>query len=476
MGHLHSALSSQRNDISRCTLLKQTAGASVALLLALSSQAIAADGARPNLMLIMTDQHCADVMSCAGNEYVKTPALDRLARHGVRFTRAYVTHPLCIPSRASFMTGRMPSQCREDVQSHASLGSYMKNAGYDTGYFGKWHIMPRQTENNKAWHGFDTIDTRGVDSEKGQKSVDFIKRSRNKPFFMITSFLNPHDICEWARIHSGVDDEMRNGEVGPAPASEECPPLPANFDPPLDEPEVVRQRLVHDERARTSVHPTSNWTKADWRQYRWAYCRLVELVDVQIGKLLDALQEVGQLENTLIVYTSDHGDGNASHQWNQKVVLYEEAIRLPMIVSWSGHTRSNVVDEHLVSMNLDLLPTFCEFAGAERKEGLSGNSLRQFVMADSEGDPARQLRSFVVTETKLFDDVQGRALITDRLKYIVYSAGKRPEQLFNLERDPGEMNSLVDHPEYQAQLQRHRTLLRSWMDSIGDPFSRAHLR
>ncbi|MDA2937340.1 sulfatase-like hydrolase/transferase [Acidobacteria bacterium AH-259-A15] len=446
------------------------------LLFVLSSEAAAADKTRPNLIFIMTDQHCADVMSCAGNKYVKTPALDRLARHGVRFTRAYVTHPLCIPSRASFMTGKMPSQCQDDVQSHTSLGSYMKEAGYDTGYFGKWHIRPRQTENNKSWHGFDTINTRGLDSEKARHSVDFIKRKRDRPFFMITSFLNPHDICEWARIHSGVNDEMRNGEVGPAPDPAKCPPLPANFDPPLDEPEVVRQRLVHDERARTSVHPTSNWTKADWRQYRWAYCRLVELVDVQIGKLLDALQETEQLENTLIIYSSDHGDGNASHRWNQKVVLYEEAIRLPMIVSWKGHTRPGVADGRLVSMNLDLLPTFCEFAGVELKEELPGKSLRQLVMADTKSDPAKQLRPFVVTETKLFDNVQGRALTTGRLKYIVYSAGKRSEQLFNLESDPGEMNSLVSHPAYQAELQRHRKLLRNWMDSIGDSFSLAHLK
>ncbi len=88
-----------------------------------------ADEVRPNLLFIIADQHCADVMSCAGNSFVETPALDRLARHGVRFTRAYVTHPLCIPSRASFMTGRMPSQCRDDVPSHKSLGASLQAAG-----------------------------------------------------------------------------------------------------------------------------------------------------------------------------------------------------------------------------------------------------------------------------------------------------------------------------------------------------------
>ena len=127
-------------------------------------------------------------------------------------------------------------------------------------------------------------------------------------------------------------------------------------------------------------------------------------------------------------------------------------------------------------MNLDLLPTFCEFAGVELKAELAGKSLRPLVMADTKNDPAEQLHPFVVTETKLFDDIQGRALMTGRLKYIVYSEGKRPEQLFDLESDPGEMNSLVNHPDYQAELQRHRKLLQNWIDSIGDSFSLAHLK
>ena len=118
MKHTHFPLSNHQGEKPKRPFLNRATRAAVALLFTLSSQAIAADRARPNLMLIMTDQHCADVMSCAGNEYVKTPAMDRLARHGVRFTRAYVTHPLCIPSRASFMTGKMPKD--EDQRKRES--------------------------------------------------------------------------------------------------------------------------------------------------------------------------------------------------------------------------------------------------------------------------------------------------------------------------------------------------------------------
>ena len=112
----------------------------------------------------------------------------------------------------------------------------------------------------------------GLDPVKTENSIAFLKQKRDQPFFMISSFMNPHDICEWARIHSGREDEMENGDIGSAPDPSQCPTLPANFDPPKNEPKVVRERLVSNERARTSVHPTGDWKEDDWRQYRWAYC------------------------------------------------------------------------------------------------------------------------------------------------------------------------------------------------------------
>jgi arylsulfatase A-like enzyme len=450
----------------RREFLKYIGAASTAL--ALPEDVMSEKTDRPNILFIISDQHTADVMSCAGNTDVSTPAMDRLAANGVRFSRAYVTHPLCIPSRASFMTGKMPSICRDDVQSHTALGARMKDAGYDTGYFGKWHIQPqRQTRSDADWHGFDAIDTRGLDDVKAANSVAFIEQERDRPFFMVSSFMNPHDICEWARIHSGVTDEIENGDIGPAPDPSACPALPANFEPSDNEPEVVRQRLVSNERARTFAHPTGEWTDDDWRQYRWAYCRLVELVDRQIQKLIDALEETGQLENTLIVYSSDHGDGNGAHRWNQKVVLYEEAVRVPFIVSWQGHTQAGVVDDALVSMNLDLMPTCCAFAETSPQEGL-----RAQVMSPSmtgTGHP------FVVSETKLFGDVYGRMLTSGQYKYIVYSEGHKPEQLFDLEADPGEMTNLVYTAGHETTLATHRDMLEGWTKSTGDPFSLEHV-
>ena len=114
----------------------------------------------------------------------------------------------------------------------------------------------------------------------------------------------------------------------------------------------------------TRAHPTQGWGETEWRQYRWAYARLIEKMDAEVGRVMDALKSAGLREQTLVVYTSDHGDGDASHHWNQKMVLYEEAVRVPLIVSWPGHTPAGKVDDaRLVSMGLDLLPTFCQFAG-----------------------------------------------------------------------------------------------------------------
>ena len=288
--------------------------------------------------------------------------------------------------------------------------------------------------------------------------------------------MNPHDICQWARIHSGVDDEIENGDVPPTPDPAACPELPHNHQPPNFEPEVVRKRLTIDARRRDFTHPTANWKDGDWRQYRWAYCRLIELVDRHVGELLDALEDTGQMDNTVVIYTSDHGDGFGAHKWNQKMVLYEESARVPFIVSWRGKTRAGAVDTlRLINMNLDLIPSVCDFAGAPAPSDLLGKSIKPLVMAGSTLHVSAQHHPFVVSETRLYEGAQGRLLTTGRYKYIVYESGDHPEQLFDLEKDPGEMNTLVYDPAHRHELERHRSLLKDWMARIGDGFTLDHV-
>ena len=181
---------------------------------------------------------------------------------------------------------------------------------------------------------------------------------------MVASFINPHDICQWARSQplpwGPIDDDV---------ATKDCPSLPANFAVPPFEPELLR--IVQG--LNPSIYPVRNWPDEHWRHYRHAYYRLVEKVDAQIGTILDALRETRLEENTVVIFSSDHGDGHGAHKWNQKTALYEECVRIPFIVSFKGVTDPGRVGAtHLVSSGLDLFPTLCDYAGIEPPRSLPG--------------------------------------------------------------------------------------------------------
>ena len=448
----------------------------------------------PNIVLVISDQHCADAMGCAGDAFVKTPALDSLAATGVRFRNTYCTYPVCMPSRASLMTGLWPHQLgKTDTEGEAdggkngsgkrgksdneleatiSLATRLRGAGYETAYFGKWHVGGSSAKPGSPWHGFDIIDDGRIDETTATQAAEFIQRKHDKPFFLVVSFLNPHDICEWARLRSGIPNKMLNGEIAIEPTVADCPPLPANFAISADEPEVVTLRRNSQP---TRAHPTGGWGETQWRQYRWAYARLIEKMDAQLARVLSALDTAGQRSQTLVAYTSDHGDGVGAHHWNQKMVLYEEATRVPLILSWPGHTAAGNVETRLASMGLDLLPTFCDYAGLPAPRGLPGQSLRPWVEPRTTAAPPSG-PDYVVTEVRYSNLLPGEPIVHGLLlrtadhAYIVYSAGLRPEQFFDLRHDPGQITNLVSHPDSQQLLTEHHQQLKGWITQSKHPF------
>lgn len=422
---------------------------------------------RPNILVICTDQQSAETL---GNQNLSTPAMDWLLSRGIQFHQAYCTNPICVPSRASLFTGRMPHEVGinynvENKQIHAPcLGKLMAQAGYETGYIGKWHLpMDHQ---NVDWHGFhfqEHTASNHVDELIPEACGRFFRLPHKRPFFLVASFVNPHDICEWARIATGIKDELGNGAIPPPPNAAACPPLPENFEIPEDEPDAIR-RLQHDPRARRT-YPVNEWTNAQWRQYRWAYFRLVELVDRQIGKTLDHLHRSPTKRPTIIIFTSDHGDGMGAHRWNQKSLLYEECTRVPMILIDPEQTEQcGTADDRLVSNGLDLTATILDYAEQHMPDGYQGHSLR------TQGPGHDEL----VCQTELapvYDQpgfAYGRMLRTSRFKYCRYWPSDPEEQLFDLVADPGEMNNLATAPWYQHILAEHRQLLETWMTQNED--------
>jgi choline-sulfatase len=222
------------------------------------------------------------------------------------------------------------------------------------------------------------------------------------------------------------------------------------------------------------LFPVGNFDEAKWRQYRWAYYRLIEKVDGYIGTILEALRTSDQLENTIIVFTADHGDMQGAHRWNQKTVLYEESSGVPLIISVPGG-KKGARCSRLVNTGIDLLPTLCGLAGLPVPGGLPGLNLRSSVENPDLADP----RTYVVVQNKMTQgsaidgqkpEPAGRMVRSQRFKYCVYDIGDRRESLIDLEKDPGETVNLAGKREYKEELERHRQYLREWCQATGDSF------
>ncbi len=470
------------NKISRRQFVNRTAGITAgAALGALAARGQAESGARPNLLFIMTDQQHGGMMSCTGNATLRTPALDRMAAQGIRFERAYATNPVCVPSRISMATGMMPGrfgiysnvqpEIPKDVAA-VSLGNLIKRAGYDTFYGGKTHL-PAALSPLKA--GYDEFN-RDQRDELPDACIEFIKRPRNRPFFAVASFINPHDICYAFQARQITSGEVKTEKRKPLLAKlyaqaleiplDELPPLPRNYEKPRLEAEAIEKNMKPGAVTKPGVM-REIYDDEDWRRYRWIYCRLTELVDEKIGRILDAVRDAGLEENTLIIFTSDHGDMDASHRLASKNVLYEESARVPLLIQYKGVIPPGVVDSaHLASTGLDILPTLCDYAGAVWPESLLGRSLRPVA----EGKKMLDWREYVVSENPY-----GRMLRTKRFKYCLYDAGKHREQLIDMDNDPGEMENLAGDPAYRRVLARHRQFLRQWAAKNEDEKAASYL-
>jgi len=366
----------------------------------------------------------------------------------------------------------MPHQCGTEFNGKAisadmrphELGNLLRAGGYECIYGGKWHVpeiaMPEVND-----HGFRTI--AGFDDtllapacRQYFREYSAKPAGSREPFFLAVNFDNPHNICEFARRMA-----LPWVDLGEPPPTEQMPSLPPNFEPPDLEPEIVRI----EQASHFLIYPTRGYTEADWRRLRWGYFRLTEWVDRQIGRVLSSLKESGLEQDTVVIFTSDHGDAHGAHRWNQKSVLYEEVIRVPMIVRVPGGN-GGVAVPHLVSTALDVLPTVCDYAGINLPRHLQGRSLRPLV----EHRAQAEWRSEVFVET-IFDggrgyNTAGRAVVTDRYKYIVYDRGRDPEQVFDLAADPGEMHNLLTETAGETLRDRFRRRLQDWQAETGDRF------
>lgn len=442
---------------------------------------------KPNILIIMTDQQSASMMSCRGNKWVNTPAIDRMAAGGIRFDLAYVTNPVCLPSRLSIMTGQYPSAAgiRENTSKidtakieklySQSIGHILRRGGYQTYYAGKAHL-PLTKKQIEPW-GFHRItydERNGLAAACAKFLLD--RNDGDGPFLLFASFIGPHDICDHGILYAGlkpdigyVDAESRKvfTEAMKIPEgvsmhdflTSYCPPLPANHQPMTGETCGV-EWIVNDRPFRRIIR--EEWTAVDWRMHRWAYKRLTEQVDEQIGVVMNALERSGLAENTVVIFTSDHGENGGAHKLDHKGVFYEESINVPLIVSYPWITRRGMVDDrHLINNGLDILPTVCDIAGIAPPSGLMGRSIL----------PLTQQKKVRWRTHTFVENSFGFLIHTGRFKYELDDRcnGNNREMFVDLEYDRGETRNLIHEPEYKREISALKDDLLSYMHDAGMP-------
>ncbi len=353
--------------------------------------------------------------------------------------------------------------CIRAFGSSNTLGHRIRQGGYDVAYGGKVHLPSQMADVRKLGYEVLTSECR---NELAQQSASFIKQGRERPFFLFASFENPHDICYMA-----INDYHRRQGQKPvqniasytcekllAEAPTDKKDLPELPDSAFGEISAVRRQdpevLEEFRKQRPFKHYAyTQWSEKQWRLHRWLYCRLTELVDKQVGTLLEALDDSGQLEDTVIIFTSDHGDVDGAHRMEHKTVFYEEALRIPFIVTQKGTTPDIVDTTHFVNNGLDLLPTLCDYANVESPPGLLGYSVRPLA----EGESPSYWRDKCVIESEI-----GKYMITERWKYCRLDFAGEEEVLIDRVEDPEEIVNLAGDPAYSDALDSLRNELEEW--------------
>ena len=457
----------------------------------------------PNILWICTDQQRFDTIGALNNAHVSTPNIDSLVRQGTAFERAYCQSPICTPSRASFLTGYYPGRLRWTRNGnqaapcdHPPLVTRLLNdRGYTCGNVGKLHlsgaygrIEERTDDGYSYWEyshaprddwprGHDYADwvrskgkilgdlvprPEGVPEELHQttwcseKAIEFMGMDHQSPWMLTVNIYDPHPPFNPPQRYR----DMFDPDDMPGPLFRETD---------LAQQEKLRAIDFQSEVRNPDNLDTDNpygpaERQTDARSIQAAYYAMIKLIDDQVGRMLDVLEQTGQRKDTVIIFTADHGEMLGDHGLIQKGCrFYEGLVRVPLIVSWPGRVREGVVSSALVEL-MDLAPTVLDVAGMRVPSAMAGKSLLPLL----EGKvPPDKHREFVRCE--YFDalDRPDASFATmyrdDRYKLVVYH-GHNLGELYDLQEDPGEFDNLWDHPESQAV--KSELMLRSFDASI----------
>lgn len=392
---------------------------------------------RPNILFLHVDQLNLRAIAATGCREVATPNIDRILGRGVFFRHCAVSNPICMPSRTSWYTGLMSEEHGQltnarkyDIDpSIADIGPLVARGGYDSVYMGKWHVAkPEEKSFQVRFNGH-------VHGEVGDA---FIARAaeaflaaprRERPFFLNLGLLNPHDCCMWGYNFTpcppakfGLARRMA-AELPELPPNHRLPAYPTMRGVPAD--------------------PTQGaWSDLDWRFYMYSYHRQVEMADVEIGRILDALDHSRYADDTVLIFSSDHGDGLAQHYHYGKDCLFDHSVMVPLVVAPPGvAARQDSI--HPVS-SIDVTATICDYAGVDPLPGRRGLSLRPLVEGKPASWRAYAAATAVATRLRMVRTPDAK-LINDRVtnEYALYDLTVDPWETKNVAGEPARARELA---------------------------------
>lgn len=454
---------------------------------------------RPNILWICTDQQRFDTIRALGNRHIQTPNIDRLVTEGVAFTRAYSQSPICTPSRTSFLTGMYPSAVHVNGNGNESFPHHpplvtrlLAEAGYDCGLIGKLHlasayrrIEPRVNDGYRYWqyshaprddweHGHDYADwvrskgyilgelmkdPDGAPPELHQttwcaeKTIEFIQQKREGPWLASVNFYDPHPPFNPPKRYRDIYDPTAMPDpLFQASDIEQQQKLEVvDFQSEVRQPQELDIRNPIVPKSPDSGDVASEFGgKRDAWTLKAAYYAMISLIDDRLGCVMKALETSGERENTVVIFTSDHGEMLGDHGLIQKGCrFYEGLVRVPLIFSWPGHFAEGLRSNALVEL-LDQTPTLLDLASVAVPEWMQGHSLLPILRQKTNPDHHRDfVRSEYYDALDLPDGTFATMYRDERYKLVVYH-GHTHGELYDLVEDPGEFQNLWEHPQLQS--------------------------
>lgn len=440
---------------------------------------------RPNVLIIYTDQQRWDSLACYGNELAHTPNLDKLASRGARLNSYFVQNPVCMPSRMAFLTGRYCSNLGVGTngipfpEDAVAINQILQPYGYHTAQIGKLHFQPHARRDHRDPHplyGFDTfilsdepgcyddaytkwveaIDPDMVDKVRvslppaayhyGKNSFSDVPRNTHQPYLFEGEEDYTHSSFVTAEICRFIEEHKKERFF--AIAGFYAPHTPVN--PPqrfvdMYNPEDMDLPLVGEKEEIASF--LKGISEDKWREIIAYYLALVSHVDDCVGKIINQLEAEGIFENTMVIFTSDHGEYLGDHGRIQKGMPGHDCItRVPFIISYPEKINSGIVVDELVEA-VDVLPTILDYCAVQTPGYVQGKSFKKLLEnSNSKTDSKSHHREDVLTEFFVPGGKKESTIRTKKYKYYCSSIGE--ELLYDLKNDPEELNNQVGNPDY----------------------------